>query len=210
MLPETTDFCRLLLLRNPELEPRFSSIAVGGGEATLGRRGQAQVHGWLNLLGPVPVAAVHCPDQPQCEAPARALGVAKQLDVVVDPRLRDQNMGSWQGRNWDEVVQQEGASVHEFFANFGEVPAPGGESLGQAVERVLSWWQDIAPQGLGKSIAVISSGALLSGFAAAMLGLRLSRSVSLGLPYGGLGVLDCFGNGVRIACWNPTALSELA
>jgi len=36
--------------------------------------------------------------------------------------------------------------------------------------------------------------------------MRLSRSVSLNLPHGGLGVLDCFGNGARIATWNPTAL----
>ena len=43
---------------------------------------------------------------------------------------------------------------------------------------------------------------------AAMLGMRLSRCVSLNLPHGGLGVLDVFQNGVRIGSWNPDALQD--
>ena len=42
----------------------------------------------------------------------------------------------------------------------------------------------------------------LTGFAAAMLGMRLSRCLSLNLPFGGIGILDAFQNGVRIASWN--------
>jgi hypothetical protein len=47
---------------------------------------------------------------------------------------------------------------------------------------------------------------LLSGFAAAMLGMRLARSVTLGLPAGGVGALDVFQNGSRVATWNLDAL----
>ena len=50
---------------------------------------------------------------------------------------------------------------------------------------------------------VVTSGTMLTGFAAAMLGMRLSRAVSLNLPHAGLGVLDIFENGVRIGSWNP-------
>lgn len=118
-------------------------------------------------------------------------------------------MGSWQGRPWDELVQEEGAAVHEFFAQFGEATAPEGEVLGAAIERILSWWKDTAQDGLQKTLVVVTSGAMISGFATAMLGMRLSRSVSLNLPHAGIGVLDCFANGVRIAAWNPTALENI-
>jgi hypothetical protein len=63
------------------------------------------------------------------------------------------------------------------------------------------------PGGVGKSLAVVLPGSLLSGFTAAMLGMRLSRCMSLNVPHGGLGVLDVFQNGVRIATWNPGAVS---
>ena len=65
-----------------------------------------------------------------------------------------------------------------------------------------------APHALAQSLVVVLPGSVLTGFAAAMLGMRLSRCVSLNLPHGGLGVLDAFQNGVRIATWNPGALTD--
>ncbi len=209
MLPEPTDFSRLILLRHPELEPSFATIAVGGGEALVGRRGQAQVLRWLEIFENVAVAAVHCSNQPQCVDPARALAAKKQVELCPDPRLADQDMGRWQGRSWDELVQEDGSTVQEFFSNFGESAAPEGESLGVAVERMFDWWKEAAPAALQETLVVVTSGAMISGFATAMLGMRLSRCASLNLPYAGIGVLDCFANGVRLASWNPTALADL-
>ncbi|MCA8954412.1 MAG: histidine phosphatase family protein, partial [Planctomycetes bacterium] len=143
--------------------------------------------------------------QPQCQDPARALADSKGMTVTVDARLRDQEMGRWQGRAWADVMRDEGSSVHTFFTDFGDSKAPGGESLGDAVERILQWWAETMPKVAGQAIAVVLPGSLLSGFAAAMLGMRLSRCVSLNLPHAGLGVLDAFQNGVRITSWNPGA-----
>jgi hypothetical protein len=56
---------------------------------------------------------------------------------------------------------------------------------------------------------VVTSGGILTGFAAAMLGMRLSRCVSLNLPHGGMGILDLFANGARIQTWNPDVLAEV-
>lgn len=208
VLAEPTDFCRLFLLRHPELDAAHSSHAVGSGPAELSRRGRSQVLQWLEWLKPAPVAAVHTGGQPQCADPARAIGKAKSVEVHVDGRLLDQSMGGWQGRSWENVMQTDGPLLNDFFADFGDARPPGGESLGAAVERMLGWWTATAPGQAGKTLAVVAAGGLLSGFAAAMLGMRLSRCVSLSLPHGGLGVLDVFENGVRIACWNPTALLD--
>ena len=206
MLNEPTDFCRLWLFRHPELDASCSAVAVGAGAAGLSRRGRSQVLQWIELLKDVEVGEVHCGPQPQCHDPARALAQHRQLEARVDSLLRDQEMGRWQGRRWDEVMQTEDGAVRTFFSEFGDAKAPGGENLGEAVERVLQWWTATAPSVLGKNLAVVLPGSVLSGFAAAMLGMRLSRCVSLNLPHGGLGVLDVFQNGTRIGTWNATAL----
>ena len=73
---------------------------------------------------------------------------------------------------------------------------------------MLVWWTERMKAALGKTLVVVLPGTLLGGFAAAMLGMRLSRSVTLGLPMGGIGALDVFQNGTRVACWNPDALRE--
>lgn len=206
VLPDPTDFCRLWLFRHPELDAAHAERAVGDGPADLSRRGRAQVLRWLELLKPVALAAVWASPQPQCHGPARALAEAQQQEANAEPRLRDQHMGRWQGRVWRDVMREEDGAVRTFFAEFGEAKAPGGESLGDAIERMLSWWTEVMPKVAGKSIAVVLPGSLLSGFAAAMLGMRLSRCLSLNLPHGGLGILDVFQNGVRIGAWHPDAL----
>jgi len=209
VLSDVTDFCRLILLRHPELAKEHRDLAVGSGAAALSRRGRAWVLHWLELLRQVPLDRVFTSDQPQCREPAQALADTRQADLIQDQRLRDQVMGRWQGRAWDDLMTEEPDKVSSFFQNFGEAPAPDGESLGQAVERMLGWWTDVAPQSAGRTLAVVTSGGMLTGFAAAMLGMRLSRCVSLNLPHGGIGILELFQNGARIATWNPDALVEV-
>ncbi|MFY9342998.1 MAG: histidine phosphatase family protein [Planctomycetota bacterium] len=208
MLPEPTDFCRLWLFRHPELAAEYGQLAVGDGAAELSRRGRAQVLRWLELCKELDLAEVWCSPQAQCSGPARALAEAQQKEAAVDARLRDQAMGRWQGRAWSDVMREEDGAVRTFFSEFGEAKAPGGESLGDAVERVLGWWTEVMPKAHGKTVVAVLPGSLLSGFAAAMLGMRLARSVCLGLPAGGVGALDVFQNGSRVATWNLDALRE--
>lgn len=209
MLGDVTDFCRLILLRHPELAPEHENVAIGSGSASLSRRGRASLLHWLKVLEQVRLDRVFTSDQPQCREPAVGMAEIKQADLIQDQRLRDQAMGRWQGRAWDDLMQEEPGKVTAFFQDFGETAAPEGESLGQAVERMLNWWTDVSPQGAGRTLAVVTSGAMLTGFAAAMLGMRLSRCVSLNLPHGGIGILELFANGARIATWNPDALVEV-
>lgn len=206
VLADPTDFCRLWLFRHPELDAAHAERAIGAGPADLSRRGRSQVLRWLEMLKPIEVGAVHCSPQPQCQGPARAVAEAHQIEALPESLLRDQEMGKWQGRTWVDVMRDEDGPVRTFFSEFGEAKAPGGESLGDSVERILGWWTKTMPGGVGKNLVVVLPGSLLSGFAAAMLGMRLSRCVSMNLPHGGLGVLDAFHNGVRVGCWNPGAL----
>ena len=208
VLPEPNDFCRLWLVRHPELDGDHASRAIGDGPADLSRRGRAQVLRWLELCKTLELAEVWTSPQPQCAGPARGLAEAQQQEAHVDARLRDQHMGRWQGRTWADVMQQEDGAVRTFFSEFGDAQAPAGESLGEAVERMLVWWTEHMKGALGKSLLVVLPGTLLSGFAAAMLGMRLSRSVCLSLPMGGVGALDVFQNGSRMATWNLDALRE--
>ncbi len=208
MLPEVTDFCRLLLLRHPELHASHRNIAVGAGAAPLSRRGKERVLAWLDLFEGVAIDGVACADQPQCSGPAAGLARGKHVAAEPEARLRDQNMGRWQGRRWDELVAEDKVQVTEFFERFADHVPPEGESLGQAVERMIAWWTDAAPRFPGRTVAVVAAGSLLSGFAAALLGMRLSRSLSLSLPHGGIGILDVFANGVRVSAWNADALAN--
>lgn len=206
MLIDPVDFRRLFLFRHPELDATHQGIAVGAGNAPLSRRGRAQVLEWVGWLEDIPIESIHASPQPQCKEAALAIAKPREMEVIEDARLRDQEMGQWQGKPWEKLLETDGDAVRTFFTDFGDTKAPGGESLGESVERVLAWWVELAPKSVGKSIAVVMPGSMIAGFTAALLGLRLSRSLSLNLPHGGLGILDCYDNGVRVQSWNPGAV----
>lgn len=205
MLKDPTDFCRVILVRHPELAPEFQNRAVGSGDAELSRRGRAAVLRWSEVLEHAGVAVVFAADAKQCKEPAQGLADALDSDFSIEARLVDQNLGAWQGRAWDEILQETPDKVRDFFSEFGDIAPPDGESLGEAMERMLGWWKEQATNGLGKAIVVVVSGAMLAGFATAQLGMRLSRSPSLALPHAGIGVLDVYANGAKISAWNVDA-----
>jgi broad specificity phosphatase PhoE len=206
VLLDPVDFRRLYLFRHPELEASYQGRAVGSGAAPLSRRGRAQVLDWVGWLENVTIDAVYSSPQSQCTESALAICKPRELVPIEDARLRDQEMGEWQGRPWEELLQQDGDAVRSFFTDFGDTKAKGGENLGESVERVLAWWVEVAPGAVGKSYAVVMPGSMIAGFVAALLGLRLSRSLSLNLPHGGLGIVDAYDNGVRLQSWNPGAV----
>lgn len=208
MLSDVTDYCRLFLLRHPELSEQHAALALGSGDASFSRRGKATLVEWLKLFAQLEVDALFAADQLHCRDAAAAIAAAKGLDAQAETLLKDQELGRWQGKRWEDLALEEPDRVREFFADFGEITAPEGESLGQAVERFLEWWNLHRVDLLGKTAVLVTSGAMLTGFSAAMLGMRLSRAVCLNLPYGGLGVLDIYDNGARVSSWNPTALAD--
>lgn len=208
MLPEVTDYCRLILIRHPQLQESFANVAVGGGRAELSRRGKQRVLEWIELLKGTEIDVVIASDQPQSSQPAAAFARERGLEVGQEECLRDQDMGKWQGRSWDEVVEEDAVPVRQFFENFGETVPPDGESLVQTVDRMLTWWKGTAAEGAGKTFAVVTAGSVIAGFASAMLGVRLSRCMSLSLPHGGIGVIDVFSNGVRMSAWNLDSLAR--
>ena len=207
MLPEVTDFCRLILFRHPELDAAHAGIALGQQPAKLSRRGRERVLGWIRSLQRQPLDRVFAADVAHCLEPAQALAQARELEVVADPRLRDQDMGEWTGQPWTGLVSADSVRVRAFFEQFGDVAPPGGESLGESIDRFLQWWTELAPSD-GKTYAVVTSGAMIGGFTAAMLGMRLSRSISLNLPHGAMAILEMFSNGARLATWHPEAVVD--
>ena len=209
VLKDPTDFCRLILVRHPELAKEFHNRAVGSGDAELSRRGRTAAQRWAEVLDHAQVTVTFAADVQQCREPAQVLCEALDTDLSLDARLNDQNLGAWQGRAWDDIMKETPDKLGDFFSEFGDIAPPDGESLGEAMERMLGWWKELAPQGLGKSYAVVLPGAMLAGFATAMLGMRLSRSMSVALPYAGIGVLDVYANGAKLAAWNVEAFSDV-
>lgn len=78
--------------------------------------------------------------------------IARRVGVHVDtePLLREVAFGSWEGLTGEQIIRRDGDAVHRW--RFGEIAAPGGESMGDVGGRL-----DSALVGLAAEHAALSA-----------------------------------------------------
>lgn len=73
---------------------------------------------------------------------AAALGRRLALTVETEARLREIDFGDWEGLTAHEISEVSGEAIHRW--RFGEIPAPGGESIPEVGERVDGYARELA------------------------------------------------------------------
>ena len=79
-------------------------------------------------------------DLVRCTALARPLAAALGLPLRVEPALREQDMGAWEGRTWSSLTEEDVAGVRAYWTDYVGTTPPGGESFGAFAERVDAWF----------------------------------------------------------------------
>ncbi|MEZ5987997.1 MAG: histidine phosphatase family protein [Planctomycetota bacterium] len=208
MLSEPEDFARLILLRHPQLADPDRELALGRRDGELARRGRAQTLEVLRALAGLRLDAVWSAPARHCREAAAALVADLELEVGVDERLADQDLGDWSGLRWDEIRARDEALLRDFFADYGLVAPPGGERLADTVDRALDWWNEQAEAARGRTWLLVLPAPILGGLAARLLGLSLRRAPALSLPAAALGILDVFRDGAVLRSWHPLCLRD--
>ncbi|MFH9834633.1 MULTISPECIES: histidine phosphatase family protein [unclassified Streptomyces] len=138
---------------------RVSLVAAARSSALLAERfdddrpldhaGWREVQFAAHRLVPLGAAELrYCSPTPRSRATGDALGFAP----LVQPALRDCDMGRWRGMTLSEVAAQEPAAVSAWLADPRAAPH-GGESLLAFISRVGSWL-DTRPVREGALVAV--------------------------------------------------------
>ena len=135
---------RLHLLRHGEVRSFGERVVRGQLDVALSAEGERQhtrLAEWLPANAPRPARLVTS-DLVRCAELADRLERATGVAASVDARLREQDMGAWQGRTWAEVNREDAARVHAYWDEYVDVAPPGGESLRALSARVVAWWEE--------------------------------------------------------------------
>ncbi len=73
---------------------------------------------------------------------AAALGRRLGLRVEIDDRLRELDFGEWEGLTGAAIGEMAGDDIHRW--RFGEIPAPGGESMSEVGARMTELVEQLA------------------------------------------------------------------
>ena len=92
----------------------------------------------------------------------------------MEPRLREANLGEWQGLTYAEVRRRYFRDTDPLPAYFVDTPTLGGESLRQLQARVMSAIERIATQHANESVLLVTHGGCLKVLLCTWLGIELS------------------------------------
>lgn len=146
------------LLRHGEVAELTSRVVRGQLDAPLSARGVEQgaaLAGWIARHEPKP-DAVWTSDLVRCCRLAERLAALFRVPLRIDPRLREQSMGAWEGRTWAQITADEPAAVTAYWNDYHTARPTGGESFADLERRASSWWDDATREYRGGHLQVVT------------------------------------------------------
>jgi 2,3-bisphosphoglycerate-dependent phosphoglycerate mutase len=185
---------RLILVRHGATDWNRDGRYQGHSDTLLNDEGIAQARRLVDLLRSDGISQVVSSDLKRASVTAQILAEGLRLDPPrLDPRLREIDLGEWEGRLATEIAQDDEPAWNGRKQNPMDVGAPGGETTRQVAQRVWTCLDELAAQAPRATTAVVSHGFSL---ATALCRVR-------GLPLGQAGEIIPV-NGVPIAVdWPP-------
>ena len=163
---------RILLIRHGETDWNAAGRWQGHAPVPLNATGLRQsvaLGRYLAERSPWRVAAVYSSDLPRATQTAQAIADALELPVRPDPRLREKDLGHWQGLTREEVRAWDAERYAHYREHWPDVPVPGGETILAMVTRARAALAEIAAHHSGQTVVVVSHGGTIGNLLRALL-----------------------------------------
>lgn len=180
---------RLFVVRHGETPFNREMRYLGTADEPLSPAGVQQAERLASSLGPLPLQAVYASPLSRAAETGRRIAEARQVDLRLEPRLREQAFGEWEGLTRSEVLDRDQDRLLRWEADLGLAP-PGGESLLSVQERTLSLIDDLARVHPGEWIALVSHVGPIKALLCAALDAPLATARRMFLDPGTVTVLD--------------------
>ena len=168
---------RLILLRHGQTHYNASLRMQGQLDTELSELGVRQAHAVGRALAPRRPWTILSSDLQRAHETAKALASEVGLDVVTDPRLRETNLGTWQGMSHSEVDEQwPGARLR--WRSSPRWSPPNGESRIEVARRtreVVDELVESSPEWGEHPAVIVAHGGAIAALTGALLELPVEH-----------------------------------
>jgi probable phosphoglycerate mutase len=205
-MPREAPRPRVLLVRHGETAWNAVERIQGHEDVPLSARGREQAAALAARLAREGVARVVSSDLARARETAEVVAAAARAPLVLDPRLREQRMGAWQGITFEEAKRRDADLAARFAARDPDVRPPGGgESRVELSARVWEALDAHAKAGTASPLVVVAHGGPLQVVIYRVLGLDLRAPRRFALPNAGItSLLE------RDGAWHVTSHADVA
>ena len=188
---------RILAVRHGETAWNRDTRIQGHTDIDLNDQGRLQARRLALALRDEPLAAIYASDLSRARATAQAVADLQGQAVQTHPGLRERRFGRFEGLTWAEIEAQHPEEALAWRKRHPEVAPPGGESLLQLRERIVSTVQALASRHAGEQIMIVAHGGVLDILYRASTRLDLQAPRTWELP----------NTAVNRLLWSPEGLS---
>ena len=161
----------LLLARHGQSDWNAARRWQGFADRRLTEKGRAQAVELAERLADIALDAVYSSDLRRARETAEAVARAQGLEVQTDPRLREVNVGSWEGLTREEAEQRFPEGFRRWRA--GGTGWDDGETYGEMSARVVAAVDEIARRHDPGRVLIVAHGGPIRAMHAAALGLEV-------------------------------------
>ena len=147
----------LLLARHGETDWNRDGRFQGHADPPLNEHGRRQARALAELLASQPIEAIYSSDLLRAQETAQIVAMRLGLDVVIDPQLRERDVGKWSGLTRAEIEERFPDEIQRWRRGLVMV----GESREALSERVLAATRRISAAHPEGQVLVVSHGGAL-------------------------------------------------
>lgn len=176
----------LHLLRHGRVDTGGRRLAYGWSDLPLSDAGRIESDAMLDFAQaglPKPDGIISS-DLRRCLALAEPLAAALGVPLRVQPELREQNMGAWEGEAWDDLQARWGTAVNDYWDDYVHAAPPEGESVADVAGRVDAWWDAAWPELEGGRWFFVGHAGVLRSLLCRFLGLPRTEALRFAPPHG--------------------------
>ena len=181
----------LVLIRHGQTAWNVEGRWQGQADPPLNERGREQARLVAEYQSQFGFAALYSSDLRRAMETAQVISAAMGVEVSPDPRLREINLGRWQGMLADDIRAQYPDELERWHESPLTAHPPDGEDVPALATRVLKAVNEIVARYPGQRVGIVAHGLPIA--------VVLCRSAGVGLDH----LRDMFpGNGV----WSKVVL----
>lgn len=143
---------------------------------SLNAAGRAQAEALAAQLAGRGFDALYSSDLPRAWDTARAIAARNGQAIRPEPRLREVNLGAWEGLLADEIARRYPQELAERERDPVRARAPGGETVAEVAVRVWAAADDIARRHPEGDVLIVSHGLALATLLSCAQGRRLDEA----------------------------------
>jgi broad specificity phosphatase PhoE/orotate phosphoribosyltransferase len=169
---------RLYIVRHAETEGNANRLCHGWTDAKLTEKGYIQAQRLADRFKDIDIDVIYSSSLIRTKETARHIAEVKDLPINITDNLKEINAGYWEDKKWEDIP---GIWPYEYhtWENIPHIHSmPGGETMEEFQQRLISEVELIIRNNKGKNICIVSHGTAIKALTCYFRGCTLEEMVN--------------------------------